>query len=68
VLLTHWMAMESDKIKATAIEANDFPELSRRYHVMAVPRTVINDQAVLEGALPEPVFIRQILGAISPKA
>lgn len=67
MLLTHWMAMESDKIKATTIEANDFPELSRRYRVMAVPRTVVNDQVVIEGALPEPIFVRQILGAIPPK-
>lgn len=61
------MAMESDHITATAIEANEFPELSRRYHVMAVPRTVINDQAVIEGALPERVFVNQIIGAITPK-
>ena len=60
--------MESDKIKATAIEANEFPELSRRYRVMAVPRTVINDKAVIEGALPEPVFVRNILAAVSPEA
>lgn len=65
MLLTHWMAMESDKITATAIEANEFPELSRRYRVMAVPRTVINDKAVIEGAMPEPIFIRQILEALS---
>jgi predicted DsbA family dithiol-disulfide isomerase len=67
VLLTHWMAMESDKIKAVAIEANEFPELSRRYRVMAVPRTVINDQAVIEGALPESMFVRRILEAIRAK-
>lgn len=68
MLLTHWMAMESDRIKATAIEANEFPELSRRYRVMAVPRTVINDTAVIEGAMPESVFIQQILDALSPQA
>jgi predicted DsbA family dithiol-disulfide isomerase len=60
VVLAHKMAMESDKIMAYAIEATEFPELSRQYRVMAVPRTVINDQKAFEGAMPEPMFIRQI--------
>ena len=63
------MAMESDKIKATAIEANEFPEISQRYRVMAVPRTVINDEAVIEGAMPEGIFVRRIIEAVTtPKA
>jgi Thioredoxin domain len=64
VLLAHKMAMESDKIFAEAIEANEFPDLSRKYHVMAVPRTIINDTAVLEGAMPESMFIQRILESI----
>ena len=60
--------MESDKIVAEAIEATEFPEMSRRYAVMAVPRTVINDQTVIEGALPESIFVSQILAALTPKA
>jgi hypothetical protein len=59
------MAMESDKITASAIEANEFPELSRRYRVMAVPRTVINDQSVIEGAMPETMFIRRIVESVT---
>ncbi len=57
------MAMESDKVLAEAIEAQEFPEMSRKYHVMAVPRTVINDRAVIEGAMPETVFVQQVLEA-----
>jgi len=64
VLLAHKMAMESDQITAEAIEAQEFPELSRQYRVMAVPRTVINDTAVIEGALPERLFVEQILAAV----
>ena len=60
------MAMESDKITAEAIEATEFPDLARQYHVMAVPRTVINDLAVIEGAMPESIFIRRIAEAIQP--
>ena len=58
------MAMESNQIMAEAIEAQEFPELSRQFRVMAVPRTVINEKAVIEGALPEQMFIDQILAAI----
>jgi len=66
VVLAHKMAMESDKIVAEAIEAMEFPELARQYSVMAVPRTVINDHAVIEGAMPEPVFVREVLQALTP--
>jgi hypothetical protein len=58
------MAMESDKITAEAIEANEFPELSRKYFVMAVPRTIINDRAFIEGAMPESMFVQRILDGI----
>jgi predicted DsbA family dithiol-disulfide isomerase len=57
------MAMENDLITAESIEATEFPELSRQYRVMAVPRTVINDKVAIEGALPESMFIDRILEA-----
>jgi predicted DsbA family dithiol-disulfide isomerase len=61
VVLAHWMAMENDAITAECIEATEFPDLSRQYRVMAVPRTVINDKVAIEGALPESMFIDRIL-------
>ena len=57
------MAMENDLITAESIEATEFPDLSRQYRVMAVPRTVINDKIAIEGALPEAMFIDRILEA-----
>jgi predicted DsbA family dithiol-disulfide isomerase len=57
------MAMENDLITAESIEATEFPDLSRQYHVMAVPRTVVNDKVAIEGALPEAMFIDRILEA-----
>jgi hypothetical protein len=57
------MAMENEAITSEAIEATEFPDLSRQYHVMAVPRTIINDDGVIEGALPESMFIDRILAA-----
>jgi hypothetical protein len=58
------MAMENEAITSEAIEATEFPDLSRQYHVMAVPRTIINDDGVIEGALPESMFIDRILAAV----
>ena len=67
MLLTHKMAMESDKITAVSIEAQEFMDLSRKYRVMAVPRTIINDTEVIEGAMPESMFVQQILTAAATK-
>jgi alkyl hydroperoxide reductase subunit AhpF len=57
------MAVASERVTATAIEATEFPELSRAYHVMAVPKIVINERVQFEGALPEPQFLEQVLRA-----
>jgi predicted DsbA family dithiol-disulfide isomerase len=65
VLLAHKMAMESDKIRAEAIEAAEFPEMAMQYNVRAVPRTIINDQDVLEGAVPESIFVGRILQSVA---
>jgi protein-disulfide isomerase len=59
------MAVAADKVKAECIEATEFPELSQRYRVMAVPKIVINDKVQFEGALPEPQFLAAVLKAVS---
>jgi len=63
VRLAQHMAVASDRVKATAIEATEFPDLSRAYRVMAVPKVVINDHVQFEGALPEPEFLAAVLRA-----
>jgi hypothetical protein len=57
------MAVASDQVRAAAIEATEFPDLSRAYRVMAVPKIVINDRVEFEGALPEPDFLGAVLRA-----
>jgi hypothetical protein len=57
------MAVASDRVRATAIEATEFPELSRAYRVMAVPKVVINERVQFEGALPEAQFLDAVLRA-----
>jgi glutaredoxin-like protein len=63
VTLAHRMAVESPQITAVCIEATEFLDLSRRYRVTGVPKTVVNDREEILGALPEPEFVRQIVGA-----
>lgn len=63
VYLAHQMAMESDYITATMIEATEFPEMANRFQVMGVPKTVINDLYSFEGALPESAFVDEVIRA-----
>jgi predicted DsbA family dithiol-disulfide isomerase len=64
VRLAQHMAIASPRVTAECIEANEFPELSRRYQVMAVPKVVINDKVQFEGAIPEPDFLGAVLQAV----
>ena len=65
--LAQHMAVASDRVRATAIETTEFPELSRAYRVMAVPKVVINDRVQFEGALPERDFLDAVLRAADPR-
>ena len=61
VTLAHRMAVESPLIRATCIEASEFIDLSRRYRVTGVPKTVVNETIEILGALPEDAFVRAIV-------
>jgi len=58
------MAIASPRVTAECIEATEFPELSQRYRVMAVPKIVINDKVQFEGAIPEKDFLGAVLRAV----
>ncbi len=47
------MAQLNPRITADVIEANEFPDLSRRFDVMGVPKTIVNGVQELVGAQPE---------------
>jgi len=64
VMLAHQMAIESPRVTADMIEATEFPELSVRYQVMGVPRTVINEKHFVEGRVPEAHFLEQLKMAV----
>jgi thioredoxin-like negative regulator of GroEL len=55
------MSIASPWVSARTVEANEFPELSARFGVQGVPRTVVNERGAFVGALPEPQFIETVL-------
>ena len=59
--LAHEMAFANPLITAYAVEATEFPDLARRYMVNGVPKTVVNDEVEILGALPQDDFIEQAL-------
>lgn len=64
--LAYQFAIESDLVRADGIEATEFPDLASKFRVYAVPRTIINDGDYIEGAMPEMVFLDQILKTLAP--
>ena len=51
------MAFSNQHITATAIDATEFMDLSRKFRVTGVPKTIVNERIEILGALPEPDFI-----------
>jgi len=64
VRTAHRFAIASDLIRSDMVMAPDFPELSERYEVMAVPTVVINEAVRFEGAIPEEEFAAKVLEAV----
>jgi glutaredoxin-like protein len=67
VRMAYQFAMESDLVRADGIEATEFPDLATRFHVMAVPRTVINSKDHVEGSLREDFFLDAVLKTLEPQ-
>lgn len=68
VILAHEMAWANANVTAYAVEATEYPDLARRFHVTGVPKTVVDGSVEILGALPEDAFIEQALSAIGPTA
>ncbi len=58
-MLAHQLAVESDLITSDMVEVSEFPHLAVKYQVMGVPRTVIDETIHIEGAVPEPMLMRE---------
>ena len=61
MVLAHRLAIASDWIRADMVEATEFPHLANKYQVYGVPRTVINETIHIEGAVPEPMLVSQLM-------
>ncbi len=55
------MAAANPLITADAIEATEFMDLSRKYRVTGVPKTIVNETIEIMGGLPEQEFVRTAL-------
>jgi len=55
------MAFANPNITAFAVEATEFPDLARKYHVSGVPKTIVNEEIEILGALPQDDYIREAL-------
>jgi glutaredoxin-like protein len=62
-MLAHQMAVESARVTADVVEAEEFPELAERYHVQGVPKVVLNETVEFLGAQPEARFLDHVLRA-----
>ena len=59
--LANRMTLASPHVHTTTIEANEFPQLSYRFGVQGVPRTIVNQTAGFAGALPEEMYVARVL-------
>ena len=62
VTLAHRLAIESPFIRASCVEATEFMDLSRKFRVTGVPKTIVNESIEILGALPEDEFVRTVVG------
>jgi hypothetical protein len=55
------LAYANPHITADAVDAQEFMDLSRRYRVTGVPKTIVNDTIEVLGGLPEADFVEAVL-------
>jgi protein-disulfide isomerase len=60
--LANRMALANTNITATTVQATEFYDLARQFRVSGVPKTVVNGEIEILGALPEAAFISAALG------
>ena len=55
------MAVASDLVRAEVIDGDEFPDLTRKYNVSGVPKTLVNYQSEFLGAAPEGFVLDKVL-------
>ena len=65
VLTAFRFAMDSKNVKASMVEASEFPHLANKYQVSGVPHTVIGDSPQpMIGAYPENAAVDMVVAAV----
>jgi glutaredoxin-like protein len=65
VLSAFKLAMLNENIIADMVEATEFQELSMKYHVQGVPKTVINDDWDVIGGVPTQTLMAKVREALA---
>ena len=68
MLLAYRCALASDRVRAAAVEATEFPALADQMDVWAVPKIVVDGVPRYEGAVPERIFVQRLLEASDDQA
>lgn len=63
VQVAHSLAFANDLIRADMVEASEFPQLTNKYNIMGVPKVIINETGEFEGALPEQLYVAEVIKA-----
>ncbi|HOV24637.1 MAG TPA: thioredoxin family protein [Candidatus Marinimicrobia bacterium] len=63
VRIAHRFALFNENIRADMIEAIEFPHLAQKYNVRGVPRSIINENIIIDGAVSEKQFLEKILSS-----
>ena len=61
MLLAYRCALASPRVRASAVEATEFPRLADAMDVTAVPTIVVNGAPQWAGAVPERTFLERVL-------
>jgi predicted DsbA family dithiol-disulfide isomerase len=56
--------MACEHITGDMVEVSEFPQLAVKYQVQGVPKTVINDEHHLVGAVPPGKLLEAVLKAV----
>jgi glutaredoxin-like protein len=64
VRLAHYAAILNPLIEADMVEALEFQDLSEKYKVFGVPKTIINEDVSIEGAVPPEAFVEKLYEAV----
>ncbi|MHA1206989.1 MAG: thioredoxin family protein, partial [Candidatus Hodarchaeales archaeon] len=59
------LAMLNENITADMVEATEFQELSMKYNVQGVPKTVINDNWDVVGGVPPQTVMEKVREALA---